>query len=120
MNQMRHHFFSRSVGTGDEHACLGGRYLIYYLAHVGNRGTLADHLQPVRRYFLTQLLGLLLERFGLQGISGSDENAVEIQGLEQEVIRTDFEGLYRRLYIAVTGDHDNRRINRFFAFFECF
>ena len=113
---MRYHFFAGAVRPGDEHACLGRSYLLYYVAHVCDSPALADHLRSFGGYAFAELSGLLFEGLGLQRVLGGDENTVEVQGFEQEVIRPHFERLHRRLYVPVSADHHYRTVYGLFAF----
>ena len=117
--QVRHHLFTRSVRTGNQHTSLCRRHLIYYLAHALDSRTLAHHRRTFRGYFLAKLLSLLPQVLGLQGVLRRDQDAVQIQRLDQEVIRTGFESLYSGLHVAVTRNHHNRTVGRFVCVLEC-
>ena len=118
MDQAGNDFFAGTVLSGDEHARLGGCYLIYYLAYARYSSRFTDHLRTRGTYFLAQLFGFLTQGLGLQGILGSDQDPVEVKGLEQKIVRAYFEGLYGGFHIAMSGDHDHGSVDGFFAGFE--
>ena len=121
VDKMRHDLFARTVLSGDEDARLGRRYLFYYFAYTRDSGTRTYHLRTLGTIdFLAQLARLLFERLGFEGVLGRDEDAIQVQRFNQKIVRTEFERLHSRLYIAVTGDHHNGRVDGIVTFFEGF
>ena len=101
VNEMCHHLFARTVATGDHHSRFGRRYFLYYLTHSLNGSALAYHL-IAGSDLLAQHFGLLHQRLMLNRMLRGQQQAVEVEGLNDEVKRTFLECLYGSLHGAVT------------------
>ena len=109
-----HQFLACSVGAGNEDAGVGRGDFVHHLAQGLHSLGSAHH--PVRAAIDLGLenLGLVLQLGLVEGVPQGDEDAVEIEGLLQEVEGAAADAGDGRIDVAVTGHHHDRRIGSLF------
>ena len=106
VQQVRHHLLARAVRAGDEHPRFGGCHAVDELTHAFDGGRAAYHLVFVG-YLLFQRFGLHHQVAFVEGVAHRDEQAVEVDGLLDEVERPFLEGFHGGLDGAVSRYHDD-------------
>ena len=102
-------FLAGAVGAGDEDAGVGGGDLVDHVADVPHALGLAHHLLPID--LLLEDLGLGDEVRLVGRVLDGDEDAVQVQGLADEVERALLDAVHGRVDVGVAGDHDDRGLD---------
>ena len=98
-------FLAAAVRTGDQHAGVGRGDLGDHLAYVLHCLGLADHLLAV--HLLLENLGLGDERGLVRRVLDGDQDAVEVQGLLDEIEGALLDAVHRGVDVPVAGNHDH-------------
>ena len=106
-----HELLAGTVGAGNEDAGVGWRHLGNDVADVADGLALANHLLAIDFFLEDFVLFHQVHPFG--GVLDGDQDAVQVQGLLDEVEGTLFHAIHGGVDVAVTGNHDDGGFNSF-------
>ena len=102
-------FLAGAVGAGDQDAGVGGGDLVDHVADVPHALGLAHHLLPVD--LLLEDLGLGDEVRLVGGVLDGDEDAVQVQGLADEIEGSLLDAVHGGVDVRVARDHHDRGLD---------
>ena len=102
-------FLAGSVGTGDQDAGVGRGDLFDHVADVADAFGLTHHLLPID--LLLEDLGLGDEVRLVGGVLEGDQDAVQVQGLADEVEGSLLDAVHGGVDVRVAGDHHDRGLD---------